>query len=1362
MPGTDDLQEFVEERLIAFDPDIDLSDGSPAQIEIIDPIINRYEPDPFEVDLPAFIRARLLQEYPNLSAEDGEAMADFLIKPMEVLLDPIIREITFLRNNKSLASPELLSPEEADSLMGNFFVSRTRGDKSVGMVRALFNSPVAVSIGPSNTASTDDGLNFYPTSPQEISAEAMLFNQTGNQFYFDIAYEAEDEGDDYNVDTGKITSIADLQAAVKVTNLIRFRDGIPREDTIAFVERGEISLTERSLVVLRGVLARLFDQFGDLQHLQVVGFNDSEMLRDILTGGGLGTIIMYDIDGATSDDGDGDGYSNLFQSPTGNFISKIGSVGDVSDYILTVADKDYDIAAVVSDQYLKIVGCGEFSLTLPDNLTGVPFYIRKNTITLSGMPGGIINPNVGNGTVEFGDNEVHIGGQSDFYVRGTSLDEEELVIEAVSDEKPITQAVGMETRITHHPTDIVQHAGIDFRAMGVKTGMTLVLETGGDLGSYQILGVSPGGLGTDLIQIDPAPGSPATNLRYRIVDEIDINLNEPKTLRGDGSDLKTVLGSTQVSTMAEINFDIIGGELGDTLRISGESLNKGDYDVRKITGTGNKILVLGTEMRKTSSSGIWMLFKLQEGIETPVVRITTVDILDSSKQPTGYTIPYALPVDIQSSAFSNIGVGKKVEVSDAVIGILGTADIDPVPLVNTKTLRIKINADTATVVTFAGVLLPEDIVNQINMALPSHNIAALEMVGGETRLSLRSRNNWIVVEKTGTANADLGFSTNYEEDNRQVISVGTDFSAESLSIEEEKDSVYILTGDNIEFWYLHEVEFGAGWNRMLISRVDLEGKAVFPLTDERATVRVGSRSFGKVRCYFLEPTSFEVRGAYKKAARAADLHKANKIYGTTSEDEEVRAEFALDVYGDKSAYHHFFPDPALNHYLLPVTDEAVPNNLLITAASFLVESENESALLSAPGQYSRSSEIDFLLREVLPGDILEITYHPLEGNVDLDGLTYPIDLLGKTLIFSLENGPDHTVTFTNDLSSPDRLVSQINQQVGATIAYVEDTGTAKYLRLEADFSFELKIGGTALATLGMLLVVGDNNAPAKGKYIVQDVGYVALPFTSNHERLSISEKIDDPSWTQFTLGQEGPSQHFKIYRKGTQRVSATGMNDNREGALYYADIELISYGPGDEFNIEQDLQLEAELFKSDGYRLTNEDQNYTFSVEEKLNMHISRRVLSPGTTDSPANMTQVSQQNIQVNYERSPLVASVQTFAQSELDRVLTANILVRHLSPHFIQFELFYQGGSQTSVVREDIEDYIDGLLPDELLEASAIANFPRRRGAGRVEMPITLLGVVHNIDRTIQIDRSQDAVSKGRLATFIPDELGITRETV
>ena len=261
MSGSVDLKTFLEERFLAYDPDTDLSEGSPAQLTVIDPTVRRFQPDPFEMDLPTFIKTRLRQEFPNLQAEDGDALADFLVKPMEALLDPFVREVQFLRNNQSLAYPELLAPDEADSLMGNLFVRRSRGKKSVGSVRAYFSAPTALTISVGNSCYTADGLNFIPSSPQSISAEAMLFNQSGNLFYFDIALEAETEGDEYNIEAGSIVGITNVPSAVRVTNLRKFSDGEPEETTIGYVERGETSLTERSMVIPRGVLARLFDVF---------------------------------------------------------------------------------------------------------------------------------------------------------------------------------------------------------------------------------------------------------------------------------------------------------------------------------------------------------------------------------------------------------------------------------------------------------------------------------------------------------------------------------------------------------------------------------------------------------------------------------------------------------------------------------------------------------------------------------------------------------------------------------------------------------------------------------------------------------------------------------------------------------------------------------------------------------------------------------------------------------------------------------------------------------------------------------------------------------------------------------------------
>jgi hypothetical protein len=1371
MPGTDDLREFIEERLIAWDPDIDLTDGSPAQIEIVEPLVERFAIDPFEMDVATFIQARLRQEYPDLNVEHGDALADFLAKPMEALLDPLIREVTFLRQNKSLASPELLAPAEADSLMGNLFIRRITGNYSTGKVRLYFNAPTSVSISVGNTASTDDGLNYTPTTPQEISAEAMLFNQDGNLFYFDVSFQAESEGDAYNVEAGSITSIANVPSAVRVTNLSRFRDGLPAETTLSFLDRGESSLTERSLVVPRGALARLLDQFGDLQHLQVVGFQDSEMQRDIIKGGGLGEVVMYGDDGFTGDDGDGDGFATSFFIPTSLFTTSIGPVGPVENFVLTAKGEDFIVTEVISGKIIKIARMPDPTLppgeplpppNLSDNLTNVEYYIRRSVLTLSSLPGGVIGQNGVNGTLELHNDEIHVGGRSDFYVRGTSLEKSSLVVESVSDDTPLVSGTDLETLRGGIPADVVYFSNITVTdADKVKKGMSLVIINGGDAGTYQIVKPYISAYGHKYMQVDPPLTNPATNLTYKIVDKIDVNLNEPKTVRGSGTDLKTVLGSSQVSTVSSVDFDALGGEVGDILRISSEGLNKGDRQVKAITGTGNNLLTFESELKKTSSSEAWSLFKLGDGIQAPVVRVKSVDILDSSNQPTGDIIPYADPVDIQSFSFSNIGIGEKKVVGDARIGILGSVDLDVSPTsVNGKTLNVSLNGGSFTAVNFSGVVTARDIVTQINAILAGYNIAELYDVEGELRLSLRSRNNWIVVNTLGSANADLGLSLAENEDNRQIISDSVpDWTV--LGLEAEKDSVYILTGDNAEFWHLHSV----ATSKLLVARVDLDGRSVFPLTDESANVRVGSRSFGKVRCYFIDPTSFEVHGNYRRAAKNTTDHPPNLNFGWPIwEDEISRTEFFLDLYGDATAYMRFFPDPALRHTVHPAVGETIANNLNIAAANdFFVESEGSPTV--GIGKYSRGSEVDFLLREVVPGDILEITYQPMQGSVDVratpsGAVDYVAgDVLGKTLVFSLDNGPSKTVTFTSSVDSPARLVSEINQQLGATIAFEEDTGTAVYLRIEADFAVVIKSSGTAMALLGM--TAGNNDANAKGEYKISDVGYITGA-TSNHMRLATTGPVGYAGvWTGFAAGEVGPSQHFKIHRPGVQRIGATEMAENVENGLYYFDVELVSFGPGDEFNIEPNLQLEAENFISDGYRILAPDENLTFSEHEELLMEISRRILTVGATDAPSNMTQISQQNIQVNYDRSPLVSQVQAFADSDLERVLCADILVRHLVPHFVQLELFYVGGSSAAIVEGDVTDLIDSLLPNDVLEAAAITNIPQRRGATRVTSPVMLIGVVHRTDRKVRVVRSEDAITSGRLTTFLVGGLTVTRES-
>lgn len=259
---------------------------------------------------------------------------------------------------------------------------------------------------------------------------------------------------------------------------------------------------------------------------------------------------------------------------------------------------------------------------------------------------------------------------------------------------------------------------------------------------------------------------------------------------------------------------------------------------------------------------------------------------------------------------------------------------------------------------------------------------------------------------------------------------------------------------------------------------------------------------------------------------------------------------------------------------------------------------------------------------------------------------------------------------------------------------------------------------------------------------------------TEHFKLELSSTV-----AQGTLG--GQSQHFTVLRPGLQRLHSTEMNKNLENGLYYMDVELVSEGVGDQWNLDQSTLFSIAGHQSDGYRLVVQDPDLSYSMEEDVQIVLSRRLLTVGRSDRPDEATQLSDQNIQVNYDRSPLASSIQSFASSALERVLNASLLVRHLQPHYINFSLTYRGGSSSDVVKQDVETYLTGLAPDDRLEASDLIGIPQKRGATYVQTPLELIAIVHDEERKISVDRSEDYVTHGRLATFFEGTISVTRET-
>ena len=433
------IRQLLTELLAAFDPTLDTSLGSPVDAQVVTPVFQALGTDPFDTDIEQFLRDRLRQEFPSVSANPGDPIVDLLIRPLQLLVEALKREIQIVRQGQSVRNSDLMRLEDAEALAANFFVSRQQGSRATGTVRVFYAAPTYVAVLSNVFFSTADGLRFFPTTPQFFSADTLLLQRSGTEYYADVNIIAETVGEQYDVGVGGIVKVSGLSSATRVTNLIPLSGGSDEETGPELLQRTQQALTERSLNTRRGITARLLSEFPGIQNLEVVGFGDPEMERDVVTGGGNGRVrssgicfivgqfvVMFStyedrgergIERVTSGDEITLNYWKfLYDLPPEQQHEKFSIEAIVFD------TRDFVTENIPSILLLKLDGTptptGTVTGLLPGVLPGVFSVITtRGRIEISDIPGGILEPNTNRGTIEVEDGAVHIGGHYDVWVR---------------------------------------------------------------------------------------------------------------------------------------------------------------------------------------------------------------------------------------------------------------------------------------------------------------------------------------------------------------------------------------------------------------------------------------------------------------------------------------------------------------------------------------------------------------------------------------------------------------------------------------------------------------------------------------------------------------------------------------------------------------------------------------------------------------------------------------------------------------------------------------------------------------------------------------------------------------------------------
>ena len=1314
-----DFKAFLQELLRRFDETLDVSDGSKADSEVIQPILRRMGPDPFATDVHAFLLDRLNQEFPDTATQDGDAITDMLVKPSELLFDPISREHSRVRRNLSLKDPSTLSIDEAESLGANFFSNRLRGNTAHGPVRIYYAQPQKATVSPANVAMSRGGLSFLPTEVQSISTEEMLFNVEGSEYYFDVQVIAEQPGEQYNIEPGEIVSIKGLNASVRVTNKVRFKDGKPEETAVEYIQRTGQSLGEQSLVTVRGQLAVLPKSFPELTRMAIVGMGDPEMRRDILQGGGLGRILASGGGGVSLPDDENQALTRRFSTNNTapgapDFTDLIGPLGAPGKgFVLTLIGGNvaYDIAV------RRVISATTVDLeeqVLPYGGGNVYWTLRRRELTVSGIPGGILFPDSPQGTVTIEEGEVHVGGATDTFVRGTTFDTASLILDGVTDDTPVLHGLSSGSAGGTDITLLDLTLGTNYQAgdatylalgLAAERSYELVIRDGVGAGSYRILGVTQvNGSSPVVTVIGSVPAF--ASARWSVLDEIDVDLIEPKEVRLEGSDLNTFQGVSVVTTGSALNFDEYGVAKNDVLRLL-TGPDKGDFVVNTVTPfPAYAQLVLDRPMTSTSANVKFQVFRSNKagGIERPLVRVTGIDLLDTSSQPVGSKVPFARSVGAYATAFSNPARGLKIVRRDGLVGIV-SVDLSGGANVNGLTLEISAEGSPVVNVTFSGVdpIALSDVIDQINTA--AGRVLAGEVRG--SRFGIHPIADDVRIT-AGTAVSTL-FGGNYALTSRDFRSEGLEEAAlQKISprLDPDYDVVHMRNGVQPGFYTIFDGPAGITPPPGFVQVPGLVRLDRSFAPDAGVEYTVGARSLGTVRVYFLEPTTVEFRVDKRPPSR----------FTTTLSDGQVL---------------HFFPDPHLTSQRIP----ALPSG-----------AKPHDGAVSAPGVSTFTASTDFLAKGIRRGDRLIVDFIPITGTVVLAD---PVPSLALTTLVIEIGETEKTITFVNDsnlIAATDvtraGVVAQINGAAGKAICKL--TG-GNYLEFDAEVAVSVRATGTSNALLGFSTLGNTSNEAANaGTYRIRSV-------------TTGSVEVEE------TFASAETRLQFKVVRPFCQRIGATEMSENLGPVgLYYVDLELVSEGSGDVYNIPEGTFLVPENYEADGYWLETGDKNLSLSPVEPLRLHLSRTLNEVGTDDDLENATKLAGQNLQISYEVSRLTSGLQGFLNAETERVVCASPLARHLLPHFIRFDVVYSGGPREADAKAAAETTVHAKFPNEQLEVSDITDILTQRGSTSIQNPITLYAVVHENDRTIRLERSQDRINLGRLAAFIPERLTFTRKVL
>lgn len=255
------------------------------------PSINDLDPTAVQ-QAEAFLAGWLAPQYPSMDLNEG-VFRNLLIRAasaFHVLNQTLMEEVKASQSLLTVsADPAGADPEIVDAILSNYRMTRKEGTKATGTVVVVMSFQRSVSV-PITTVFTANGLDFLVTQPYVAVTDAasvvteqqrLISVRSDGTYSFTIPVVAELAGSGGNLRIGTRFSMDPaVSGFIDSYALQDFSGGSDTESNADLIARMDEAIVQKVLSGRIQISSLLAGQWANLRASSIVGFGDTEMLRD--------------------------------------------------------------------------------------------------------------------------------------------------------------------------------------------------------------------------------------------------------------------------------------------------------------------------------------------------------------------------------------------------------------------------------------------------------------------------------------------------------------------------------------------------------------------------------------------------------------------------------------------------------------------------------------------------------------------------------------------------------------------------------------------------------------------------------------------------------------------------------------------------------------------------------------------------------------------------------------------------------------------------------------------------------------------------------------------------------------------------